>query len=583
MKRWISSASVYRSSACAVAMVALLSGAASALAAADVRILVDVSGSMKDNDPENLRIPAMRLVSELLPAGTRAGVWLFAEDTVTLIAPSEVDEAWRTRARKTLSQIHSRGLFTHIERAIDAAVSGWESEVEHPERHIVLLTDGVVDVSKTASDSAASRARIIAGQLQRLRSYDARVHIVSLSDNVDHELLQILTSTTGGLLESANDAERLQRIFLHMLEQTAAPVTVPLDGKQFDIDGSVSELTLLIFRADGEAVKLHLPSGEALDALSTYDGVLWRSEPGYDLITVTRPVAGTWRYEGTEDADNRAVVVTDLMLEVEPVPGTMLSSEIADLRARMLDHGEPLENTDLLEILTARVRIESDEQRAVGAALAFNPETRAFEGRLDGRALPAGDYRLTLTLDGGTFRREVKQRVTFTADPITVRYGEEQGPTTTIVIDVIPDPALTDIDSLSGYVAVTASDGGARAFPIPKIVSGRAQVRVEASMAGAHQFATSLYFTTRHGRSLHLEPAPQAFQMTHAESAADNLAAPAMPADTPVSTFSAGHALAYVGAGNALVILGFLAIWWLYLPQEKAARVPEAEPEAAPA
>jgi uncharacterized protein (TIGR03503 family) len=487
------------------------------------------------------------------------------------------------RARKTLSQIHSRGLFTHIERAIDAAVSGWESEVEHPERHIVLLTDGVVDVSKTASDSAASRARIIAGQLQRLRSYDARVHIVSLSDNVDHDLMQILTSTTGGLLESANDAERLQRVFLHMLEQTAAPVTVPFDGKQFDIDSSVSELTLLIFRADGEAVKLHPPSGEALDAMSAGDGVLWRSEPGYDLITVTQPAAGTWRYEGTEDADNRAVVVTDLMLEVDPVPGTMLSSEIADLRARMLDHGEPLENTDLLEILTARVSIESDEQQAVGASLALNPETRAFEGRLDGRALPAGDYRLTLTLDGGTFRRQVKQRVTFTADPVTVRYGEEQGPTTTIVIDVTPDPALTDIESLSGYIAVTDSDGEVRAFPLPKIVSGRSQVRVEASMAGAHQFATSLYFTTRHGRSLHLEPAPQAFQMTHAESAADDQLAPAMPEDTAVSTFSAGHTLAYVGLGNVLVILGFLAIWWLYLPDEKAARVPAAEPEAAPA
>ncbi|MEQ8661285.1 MAG: hypothetical protein RLW62_10740, partial [Gammaproteobacteria bacterium] len=57
------------------------------LAAADVRILVDVSGSMKQNDPRNLRVPALRLVSELLPAGTTAGVWLFAEQASVLVAP----------------------------------------------------------------------------------------------------------------------------------------------------------------------------------------------------------------------------------------------------------------------------------------------------------------------------------------------------------------------------------------------------------------------------------------------------------------------------------------------------------------
>lgn len=43
----------------------------------DVRILIDVSGSMKKTDPSNLRVPAMKLINGLIPAGAKAGVWTF--------------------------------------------------------------------------------------------------------------------------------------------------------------------------------------------------------------------------------------------------------------------------------------------------------------------------------------------------------------------------------------------------------------------------------------------------------------------------------------------------------------------------
>ena len=44
----------------------------------DVRVLIDISGSMRQNDPENLRRPALRMLAGLLQPGTRAGVWTFA-------------------------------------------------------------------------------------------------------------------------------------------------------------------------------------------------------------------------------------------------------------------------------------------------------------------------------------------------------------------------------------------------------------------------------------------------------------------------------------------------------------------------
>ena len=59
----------------------------------DVRILIDISGSMKHNDPHNLRAPALRLLTGLLPKGTRAGVWTYGQYVNMLVPLGEVDVA----------------------------------------------------------------------------------------------------------------------------------------------------------------------------------------------------------------------------------------------------------------------------------------------------------------------------------------------------------------------------------------------------------------------------------------------------------------------------------------------------------
>jgi hypothetical protein len=58
----------------------------------ELQILIDVSGSMKHNDPKNLRIPALKLLVNLLPDGTNVGIWLFAEKTRVLVKTGIVNK-----------------------------------------------------------------------------------------------------------------------------------------------------------------------------------------------------------------------------------------------------------------------------------------------------------------------------------------------------------------------------------------------------------------------------------------------------------------------------------------------------------
>ena len=199
----------------------------------DVRVLIDISGSMQKNDPNNLRRPALKLLANILPAGTQAGVWLFGGKTRTLVPSGLVDKKWKNIALKRARKIHSRGLFTNIETALNTATADWKTADPDQRRSIILLTDGVVDVSKKAVESDASRTRILEQILPQLIDKQIAVHTIALSDNADRALMQQLSQSTDGAFEVAKSADQLQRIFLRMTEKPSARTPCPLLATSF--------------------------------------------------------------------------------------------------------------------------------------------------------------------------------------------------------------------------------------------------------------------------------------------------------------------------------------------------------------
>src|SRR5690606_40448355 len=83
-------------------------------AQADVRVGIDISGSMKQNDPGNLRRPALELLVQLIPKDSKAGVWLFGEDVDVLMPNQVISERWRVDASEGASLISSSSLYTNI-------------------------------------------------------------------------------------------------------------------------------------------------------------------------------------------------------------------------------------------------------------------------------------------------------------------------------------------------------------------------------------------------------------------------------------------------------------------------------------
>ncbi|WP_372591501.1 VWA domain-containing protein, partial [Guyparkeria sp.] len=323
----------------------------------ELHVLIDVSGSMKETDPDNLRGPALRLLADLVSERSRVRVDLFGDQVSNLLSAATADADTRRAMRHVAGQIRSDEPFTDIPAALEAADRGWADPVQ---RHVILLSDGKVDVSRETGDNESAMAFLRDEVIPSLVESGVQVHTVALSEFADTDMLAEIADRTGGLAISARSSADLQRAFLALFEATAPRTGLPLTDNRIQVDDSVRELTLVIFRQpDAAPSRIKLPDGREVDVerAKRMDDWRWDDSAGRDLITITRPSPGTWHIQAREDPDNRALVITDLDLAMPDIPGRVHPGEIIEGYLVLTDRGEPIIEPRLSDDMTATIRI----------------------------------------------------------------------------------------------------------------------------------------------------------------------------------------------------------------------------------
>ena len=387
----------------------LVARAADSAPAADVRVLIDVSGSMKQNDPHNLRRPALELLLQLMPANARAGVWSFGHEVQVLVPHGAATPQWRAAAQPKAAAIGSSELFTDIPAALEAASAGLAAG-SSSNTSIILLTDGVVDISKNPAENAAARKRLLEQLLPALRNSGVRIHAVALSKSADLALLERLAVDSGGLFAVAETADELNQVFLRAFDAAAPAEQVPLQGNSFEIDGSIDELTALVFHADGEPLELASPDGQRVSAAKRGDNVRWFAGKGYDLVTIQKPAAGKWNIDAELQPGSRVTIVSDLSLAAERLPTNLFVGGEIKTAAALMEQGKLLQRPELLKLVRFTATVARRED--------FRQWQVPLNGGGDGyyrAALPmlseAGSYDVTIAVDGKTFERSQRQEL----------------------------------------------------------------------------------------------------------------------------------------------------------------------------
>ncbi|OAI06299.1 VWA domain-containing protein [Methylomonas methanica] len=411
--------------------------APAAAGADEIQVLIDVSGSMKQNDPDNLRIEASRLLVNLLPDGAKAAFWLFAEKTAPLSATDAVSSAWKQQASKATANIHSRGLYTHIEDAIQTVLS--QGFTGSGKKHLILLTDGFVDISKDIMQSADSRERILSEWIPKLQQQNINVQTIALSEQADKELLEKLAFETGGWAETAQSAEQLQRVFLKMAQKAAPKETLPLTDNKFKVDSGIHEFSVLVFKKPHAApTQLVAPDGKSISKQSMVANVSWLESQTYDLITVKQPLIGEWRLVAEVDPDNQVMIVTDLKLQLSEIPNFLGENEALPIKAHFTDKDKLIARADFLGMLALEV-IQDQQTPAKMQVVAAEPGF--YQHQVEHLSL--GKHLLKIVADGKTFKREIVHEIEVVATPITVEKHVDVAQRQ-VSLKLLPDTKLID-------------------------------------------------------------------------------------------------------------------------------------------
>ncbi len=400
----------------------------------DLRVLIDVSGSMKRTDPDNLRSAALRLLVGILPETATSGIWTFGKFVNMAVPLGIVNSSWREKARKEADNIHSLGLFTNIEEALRLSTFDWNKPDSKVQRTIILLSDGMVDVSNDNTLNKLSRERIIKTILPRLKNADVTVHTVALSSDADHELMKTISVSTDGWYEKVEDTNNLQRVFLRLFEKSSQTDTLPLTDNVFGVDKSIEDMTLLVFRADKDKeTRILTPGGKSFSNNEHPKNVKWHHEKGFDLITINDPEEGAWRMNSKIDPDNRVMVVTNLKLSTRKIENHILQGEEVLLSAKLIQKNEIIDDKKLLQHIDFNYRHTkpsdgSPDELQLEPLVddGENTDQKTGDGEYNAKLknMLKGKHQISIIAEGPTFKREAFFAVTVHNDPISAEIAQ---------------------------------------------------------------------------------------------------------------------------------------------------------------
>ncbi len=392
------------------------------------RIIVDASGSMLISDPDKLTPEALRLISQLAPEEKATlGVWLFGEAPRVLFPEDTVNAATKIKLVNFLRNYTTEDVQTDLEAIIRMLLDTPDTG-DLPagfNRHWILVTDGMVDISLDEAVNEASRERILNELTAQLVEQGIHLHTISIAGNTDKELLQSIALKTSATHTEVAFPDDLLDTFDRIFTQASPTEELPISGNQFSVDEAIEELTLLMFHEETRQPRILMPSGDTLP-LQSNDKVALSASDHYTLITIQDPEQGMWSLRDV-DLDRSSVrVITNLSARMSVLSPIVFEGEPIRSVANLFEQKNKITDNAILDLVTIKqtlIHNNGDSRNTLfsGDMVRFQDQ---FEQDYDGIS-ESGSYELISVVDGKTFSRQLVQQ--FTVHPAIDFTGVPEG------------------------------------------------------------------------------------------------------------------------------------------------------------
>ena len=194
--------------------------------ARDIMLVLDNSGSMKQNDPDFLVSKAVNIFIRQQGPNIRVGAVLFDQRVRMPLAlaawPDAGDGGY-------LPGLDYRGYFTDSPAGMERAIYELKNNGRHwAGKQIIFMTDGIVDTGDTGRDiekTAWLREELAPDAAE----HGIRIFGIVFTEAADFQLIQSITRQTGGEYYRAPTAAMLEQVFDRLNRKLAepAPESVP--------------------------------------------------------------------------------------------------------------------------------------------------------------------------------------------------------------------------------------------------------------------------------------------------------------------------------------------------------------------
>lgn len=141
---------------------------------------------------------------------------------------------------------------------------------------------------------------------------------------------------------------------------------IPYFDNRFRIDANIEEITLLFYRKSGTPpIILVRPDGSKLKVNNLpKEKVSWYDDRTFDMIKIKQPMPGPWQAIGAIEPDSRIMIVSEVRIEVEPLPEVLLSGETLKITGQLFNGDNAITTPDFRDVVQLDVDFYSTNNSA---------------------------------------------------------------------------------------------------------------------------------------------------------------------------------------------------------------------------
>jgi hypothetical protein len=290
-----------------------------------VVLVIDSSGSMKTNDPTDLRFTAAKLFISLLDLKDSVSIVNFASRSHVLVDLVRIGaEREKEPLMKKLEGIEAKGN-THMLAAMKDALALLSKDTSPNDKFVVFLTDGEPHPDNWDKMSDNEKRSYVEETLKVAGEIGRPILSIAFTKEAYVPFLEDVSRISKGKLFFAATSRELpevyEEVFGHLKDRmifgpgfVKAPTSV-----KFAIDPFVKKVSFVVVKPESVAVKILTPGERALDLNDPR--VTRFLDPRFETVTIEDPAPGTWKVElsGSGEAHVKAIVKSKLRI-LSPSP-----------------------------------------------------------------------------------------------------------------------------------------------------------------------------------------------------------------------------------------------------------------------